>query len=496
MPITDPSIRAAHLLRRAGFGAPPALVAKYAAMPYANAVETLLTFPAQTAPAGSITHLLQKKTFSGWGEIRRWWLDLMLKSRYPLQEKMVLFWHGHFATSDHEVDNYFMLLQNQFFRRNALASFRTLLEGVTLDPAMLVWLDGTTNRATHPNENYSREAMELFSLGLVDPVTGARNYTEDDVRAGAQIFSGWRMEWDTHRKYYKPNPYFVPGDHYTKGDPSNPEAYTFLGVNSTFNNTAKGSSRTGDAAYKQAIDAILNLRHDANAPTACARWMAYKLWRFFGYEWQYTNGRLISDDAALCDRLATTFYADGAYNTKALLRAIFTAPEFLSDRAYRGVIKSPVEVYVGTLRELGAKQQIKWGQYIPGDMGQDVFAPPNVKGWDGGKKWISGDTLLSRFNYAKSQSESWADKQQGINYLKAMATVHTADGAIDYYARLFRDGILSAAERADLKAYLTDPARNGIPDLDPSTYKSRWDVRQKLSGLLHLLMATPDYQLN
>ena len=496
MILDDPKVRAAHLLRRAGFGAPPALVAKFAALPYSRAVEMLLTFPAQTAPAGNILHFLQAGKGDGYPAIRGWWFNLMLKTRNPLQEKMTLFWHGHFATSDYEIDDSLMLVQNQFFRRNALAGFRTILEGITLDPAMMLWLDGADNTKGHPNENYSRELMELFTLGRVDPVSAAPNYSEDDVRAGAKIFTGWYLS-DPKSKYVLPRAIFSPDDHYIGGDdPANPQPYSFLGVKSTFTGTGKGSRYTGDAAYKQAIDAILNYRstQGADQPPSVARWIAYKLWKFFGYPLVSTSdGALVAEDAALVDRLAAAFYAGGAYDTKALVRAIFTAPEFVSDRAYRAVVKSPVELFVGSLREVGASlvptnPRYELDPYIPEAMGQSIFAPPNVKGWDGGRKWVGAATLFARFNYAELLSQQDTAKQEKYDLLKPMKKATTKDDAISYYAGLLRDGRLSDAERAILRTY--------TGDINPSTYARDRAVRAKLQGLIHLLMATPQYQMN
>src|SRR5215471_46291 len=177
----------AHLLRRAGFGATPDELRHYQALGYAGAVEELLN-PARIDNSELEENVrLQDFDFTRLDDLKRWWIYRMAFTRRPLEEKMALFWHGHFATSARKVRNtYLMYLQNLLLREHALGDFHRLLLGVSQDPAMILWLDNQQNRRGKPNENYAREVMELFTLGL-------GNYSEKDIKDAARAFTGWHV---------------------------------------------------------------------------------------------------------------------------------------------------------------------------------------------------------------------------------------------------------------------------------------------------------------
>jgi uncharacterized protein (DUF1800 family) len=281
-------------------------------------------------------------------ELRNWWLEEMIATDQPLVERMVLFWHNHFTSGFQKVRHVPALYhQNDLFRRHALGNFGALLRAVARDPAMLVWLDGVQNRVRAPNENFARELLELFTLG-------EGHYTEADIRAAARAFTGWSIDPDSgaFRVY--------PAQH-DGGEK------TFLG-------------RTGRFGGDDIVGILLE--HPRTA-----EWVTAKLWREFVS---------IDVDAAEVKRLAAVFRAS-RYELRPLLRAMLDAPAF-RDPARRGtLIKSPVDLIVGTVRVLGLpvpeKTRLARGLQA---LGQVLFDPPNVKGWPGGQAWITTNTLMLR----------------------------------------------------------------------------------------------------
>src|SRR5712691_891000 len=268
MALDNTRSQVAHLLRRAGFGATEPELDEYTALGFAGALERLLN-PEQVDDSATDAQLASLALDTADPESRRkieadkfWWFNRMLLTRRPLQEKMTLFWHTHFATANFKVgDALLMLQQNQLFRDNAMGNFESLLQQVTRDPAMLIWLDNRTNRKGAPNENYAREVMELFTIGI-------GNYTDADVKQAARAFTGYSLNADK-------NFVFQPNQHDT-GDK------TFL-----------GETKNWDAD-----DVLATLvRHPATA-----RFISSKLFRFFAYD---------TPDASTIDRLANTFGASG-----------------------------------------------------------------------------------------------------------------------------------------------------------------------------------------
>src|ERR1043166_3633717 len=270
-------------------------------------------------------------------ETRGWWIRRMLKSKRPLQEKMTLFWHGHFATSANDVKRAcLMLKQNEFLRANCLGNFRELLLGISRDPAMLKYLDKNTNRRHHPNENYARELMELFTLGI-------GNYTEDDVKAAARALTGWTFR----------------GEEFVFNRREHDDGLkTFLGRSDNLDGT-------------DVIDIILE-------QPSTARFMARKLLRYF-----------VCDDPepAVVEELATMLRAKN-YEFEPVVRAILQSEIFYSPKTYRTQIKSPAQLVVGSVRSLGVTMNERAMAVGMRMLGQDLLYPPNVKGWDGGEAWI------------------------------------------------------------------------------------------------------------
>ena len=399
--------RAAHLLERAGFGGTPAEVARLAKMTPAEAVDSLVEYqkvedtgwpafePSGIYPNGHklvgldqvvVGGLLTGKAYgvkgtrpgklkyqptvnefytlllSEHGEMRRagqWWAERMLLTRRPLQEKLTLFWHDHFATSQEKLTNYeLMLAQNETLRAHAGGDFRAMLVAMAQDPAMLIWLDNKDNVKGKPNENFAREVMELFCMGE------GQGYTERDIREVARAFTGWTLR-PIHRTTDPAK--FIDDPRLHDGGEK-----TFLGA-------------TGNATGADAIDAILKQE-------ATPRFLARKLYRYF-----------VRDDIApeLHDQLAKLL-VNAKYEVKPFLKAVFLSRDFYSPASVGTQIKSPTQFLVGTYRKLGLTKVPGYPDYADaaGSLGQLPFYPPNVAGWPGGRAWVNPATLLARGNFA------------------------------------------------------------------------------------------------
>jgi uncharacterized protein (DUF1800 family) len=337
-----------HLLRRAGFGPSEAELRAYEALGFERAVERLvagLSAPAPADPAGLNVYLP--------GAAGAAWLERMRASETPLAEKLALFWHGHFATSVRKVeDPKLMWQQLRTFRALGGGRFRDLVAAVSRDPAMIRWLDGNSNRKGAPNENYARELMELFTIGR-------GNYTERDVREAARAFTGWGAEvsgFVFRREFHDDG------------------AKTVLGSTGAFD---------GDGVVE-----VVTSRPE------CARFVSRKLLVFFSHP-----DPTESEVAAAAAVFAKT---DGTISE--VLRHVLLAPAFRSDRAYRALVKSPAEFVVGAAKVSGLDAVPSWAADATGRMGQTLFAPPTVKGWDGGRAWLAAGALLERIRFAERLS--------------------------------------------------------------------------------------------
>jgi len=391
--------KAAHLLERAGFGGTPEEIARLAAISPRQAVDALVDFESiagvlkpfdesgiwdpgmdpfppsraeavrlarvhgeglgeKMRPAGSQRRLqpVVDKFFYSLAanaiETQRlglWWATRMLSTGRPLEEKLTLFWHGHFATGENKVRDYRMMLrQNEMFRAQAAGTLRGLLVGILKDPGMLVYLDNGENIKTHPNENFGRELLELFSMGV-------GHYNERDVREAARAFTGWTNNVLEFK--------FDAGQH-------DPGEKTFLG-------------RTGPFNGEDIIDIILE-------QPVTAEFVSAKLYRYF-----------VRDEipAPVQAALGRTFRESG-YQIKPLLKQIFLSRDFYSPPSYATQIKSPVQLVVSTYKKLGLRDVPTIPDFgrMTGGLGQSLFDPPNVAGWAGGRTWITPSTLLQRGN--------------------------------------------------------------------------------------------------
>jgi uncharacterized protein (DUF1800 family) len=379
---------ARHLLSRATFGATPAEIRGFEAMDYSAAVDRLVAnwqANALTAPPSWINEgpaqlrraqqeaqreAREKNGVDGKPlkivrpvqeqarELRNWWVEEMLVTGQPLVERMTLFWHNHFTSALNKVHYPPALYrQNVLFRREAFGNFARLLKAVARDPAMLIYLDGVGSIARQPNENFARELLELFTLG-------EGHYGEADIKNAARAFTGWSIDRDTGM--------FV--DHTQQHDGGEK---TFLGQTGQFD---------GDD-----ILAIV-LRHPRTAELVCE-----KLWHEFVS---------LTPDRAEIKRLAAILRS-GGYEMKPVLKAMFLSPAF-RDPATRGtLIKSPVDLLVGSVHLLGlpVPEKTQMVRMMQG-LGQLPFDPPNVKGWAGGESWITTYTLLLRQQFLRRMIEA------------------------------------------------------------------------------------------
>ena len=356
------------LLARSGFAPREAEVQAYAKLTRTQAVDKLLAAARTTAqtPAPDWMSeppiplrkpkdlseeekkLFQRQQFERAVALRGWWYQEMLTTPTPLTEHMTLFWHNHFVSSQQKVKSaQLMFKQNALLRRYALGNFGELLHAVAKDPAMIVYLDNATNRKGQPNENFAREVMELFTLGM-------GNYTEQDVKEAARAFTGWSLDRSSGEFRFYPRLH----DQGSK---------TVLGQSGDFD---------GDAV----LDILL-------AQPQTAELITSKLWREFVSP---------TPDAKEVKRLAKIF-RDSHFEMQPLLRAMFTSDAFYAKANRAALVKSPVELLVGTLRQFGIDGlDPRLLAFSGRQLNQDLFAPPNVKGWPGGEDWINSTTLLAR----------------------------------------------------------------------------------------------------
>jgi len=290
----------------------------------------------------------QRQLFEQGFELRAWWMREMVSTPSPLTERMTLFWHGHFATSQQKVRApQLMYRQNALLRREALGNFATLLHAVAKDPAMLVYLDNAGNRKQAPNENFAREVMELFTLG-------EGRYGEQDVKEAARAFTGWSLDRETGEFTFR-RLWHDYGDK------------TVLG-------------RSGPLDGDDVLDILL-------ARPEAAEFIAGKLWREFVSR---------TPDPREVARWAAVF-RESRYEVKPLMRAMLTSQSFWSADNRGALIKSPLDLVVGTLRTFDIRPvDFRPAVFTAAALGQNPFSPPNVKGWPGAEAWINSSTLLGR----------------------------------------------------------------------------------------------------
>ena len=475
---------AAHLINRAGFGGTPAEIERLVELGPEQAVsyfvdyekipddtpdpdwakpdhERMERFAAMRQAGEDERRKMQRQEQQSQRErmleLRGWWLRRMAKGPRPFQEKMVLFWHGHFATSVEKVrEAYLMWRQNELFRRLATGNWLEMLIEVAQDPAMLIWLDQAQSRKERPNENFAREVMELFALG-------EGHYTEKDVTEGARALTGWSYDRMTQR--------FV--NRFPQHDSS---AKVILGREGNFN---------GEDFLEMVVG------HPQAAPFISA-----KLWRFFASE---------EPSQEFVAELARVFRKSGN-NFKPLLRAMFRSEEFYAPSIIRNQVKSPVQWLVGSVRVLEREvppPMVCFG--LIRNLGQDLFAPPNVKGWDGGLSWITTNNLLARYNEAATLVQGDLGPVTGslsnnpnVNRMVERRMRNVRVGGVDAQKlftedeRSSKEKLIAALERRMLQSRLKTQQAQALRDyLDA---KGELDDSDILNAI-RLTMSTPEYQL-
>ncbi|MCS6937296.1 MAG: DUF1800 domain-containing protein [Candidatus Bipolaricaulota bacterium] len=442
---------AAHLLRRAGFNGTSAEIERLAQMGKARAVDYLLNYEQiddNAMEQGLQQYLLsQNLDLTQFRPIQIWWLYRMIYTKRPLLEKMVLFWHGHFATAIKKVSIApLMLQQNQLFRRLALGNFETLVIEVAKDPAMILWLDNNTNIKDAPNENFARELFELFTLGIRDPITGQARYTEQDIKEAARAFTGWTI---------RRGQFFFNASQHDYGPK------TILGKTGNWN---------GDDVIRFAC-----------AERSTGRFIAKKLWEFFAYA---------NPEPQIIEELADVYFAS-RYSIKDVMRHLFLRDEFYSEKARFANVKSPTELVVGALRQLEASYNLRLLPAFLSAMEQDLFNPPDVNGWDGGLKWINTATMLVRYNFANAVVTARGGTAGTFSPEKLLAgkNFQTPEEIVDHFLRVLGPLRVPAATRQLFIDYLREGAPNPFR-LDAAM------IDRKVRGLIHLMMTLPHYQLN
>ena len=428
-PLTSETVQIGHLLRRAGFAPTTAELAEAVA---AGASETLRRVLHPESVDDSVINAqlaAQTVDFHTIRDVRRRWLLRMAGTRRPLVEKMTLFWHGLLTSDYRKIGGGALLVQfqNELLRARCLGSLRELLMGISTDRAMLRFLDGDNSQRAKPNENYAREFMELFTMGL-------GHFTQGDVVAASRALTGWYVTG------YGPQGGvgFRPGYH-------DPGVKTFLG-------------HTGNLGLSDVVDIVL-------AHPATPRYLARRMWTFFAYP-----------DPSEADLGPVIDAYHASHGTiAAMVEAVFRSPAFFSPRAYRALVKSPVELVVGLARQLSLPIDDSAALGAE-DMGQGLFAPPSVAGWPGGPAWLSTGAWMARLRYLLART--------GQPDLHVPAATGLAPGAapgqlVDGLLALMVDGQVSSAARSALDEHAAQPV--GGPAL--------------AAELAFLVVATPEYQL-
>ena len=492
---------ARHLLRRSGFGAPAAQVAAFTGMTRGAAANKLLRFtPAKFKPGGKDISLVHNN-----------WVKYMITTAQPLQEKLVLFWHDHFSTSNSKVDfPALMANQNQLLRTFCKGNFKAFVKAINKDAAMMEFLDTVRNQKEQPNENYARELQELFTLGVKD-YNGNRNYEQEDIVQIARAFTGWDYA-------AKGKPVFDPnGEHdYMSDFPERgPKViYTTQGGFGTAGRDFTQPAGEGAAEIDQVIDVIFD-HTDSDGQKTVARYIAGKLFIYFAQP--YPKRPAQAALKPIVDQLVAASQFDTTWQIDALLHAIFVSDDFYATNAPAPFgandlksVKWPVDYVVSTLRLLKMKLKSKYfyvngGDYAGirdqlGNMGQVLFEPPSVFGWNWETAWLSSATLLARYNFVNDliSARGAGPTKFHPEKLSAELGVLSSSASADPNALLTAVtdllGItdqLTAADQATLVNYLTE---NGTqPTLNLTDYDTR---NRKVNGLFALVMQSPVYQVH
>ena len=461
----------AHLMRRAGFGAGRDELETRVDRGYEATVEDLI----HPERAPDVDEDLFERYLPEYAELagiesnQQGWVQRMVSTKRPLQEKMALFWHGILCTGFAKVDNGSMMTAHiELFREHGFGSFGNLLLELSRHPTMVYFLDNVDNHKGTINENYGRELLELFSLGV--GMDGEVNYTEDDVKAASRAFTGWNLE---------PTPPVFPYGRsrwkfrYDPADHDNDEK-TFLGETGCWNG-------------EDIIDIIMR-------QPATARFIARHLYNFFVADepqipaWKDTPPR---DMEAI--RILEKSFVDNDADMRSILRTLFNSDFFKEARFTK--MKSPADVVVGTMRLVKDHQEIKPGLYpIMQEttfMGQDLLNPPTVEGWHTGREWIDSGTLVERINFVADQvgNQSLPGVKLIVDRMSdgasGMSPAELVDGCLDLM------GPIEVGEKT--RSSLIEHASGG-GEIRRGTEEERGIFARRVTEMLQLIVATAEYQ--
>ena len=403
MAVSDDDL--AHLLRRTEFVVRPSRLAELKLLDlttYDAVVDNVLNIGLNGAPALP-AYFQSEDPVSNWDQYVAacsYWINNMLNTARPFQEKMTLIWHGHFVSAWWDVGKGFHLMQQiQTYRENALGNFHTLTQKMAIDRAMLVYLSNAENVKGSPNQNFARELMELFTLGV-------GNYAESDVEASARAWTGYNADWPAYEYQFYP-------ERHDAG------SKTFFGTTKAW---------TGP----QIIDEIL--LGNATKKLIAARYITKKLWEFLAHP---------SPPPAVLDALAPAFAAD--MNLHNLVRSILVRPEFYSTTAKQGLVRTPIEYIVALCYYAGLTPENLGVSWRAESTGQQMYQPPNVSGWRPNAYWLNTSAVAGRADFARSATWQLRDNG-GFDNLYAM----TAANAVDFVANFFGIYPLSTTTRTAL----------------------------------------------
>jgi uncharacterized protein (DUF1800 family) len=459
---------AAHLLRRAGFGGTPEEIEKLRALGPELAVEQLLTWNSQDGTDPNPNDI--NAAFDGFikegvqlaqalarssATVQLWWVHKMLTTTQPMKEKLTLFWHGHFASGFDKIKSGFMLQQqNELFRRMGAGEFEPFVLEVSQNPAMLRYLDNDQNTKDHPNENFARELMELFTMGV-------GNYAEKDIQESARALSGWSIRGGPRAAGKSPE------------TARNPEAVFTAKNHDDGVKTLLG--QTGNLKLEDVVRIVCS-------QPATAKFMTLKLWKFF------VNEQIPTD----VHTELSNVWVKSKGNISTVLREIFNSEEFYAQRNRYALMKSPVEYVVGALRASNAKLMPAHQRGVVNLMTQQYQAlldPPNVKGWDGGREWIDDSSILNRLNFVGAVVSVNLPAPRGQN-MKGQQAAQTPK------AELRLPSASSANELIELlgRTYLGESPKGSLRKTLElfSGGKLTPDV---VKGMAYLVLASPQYHL-
>jgi uncharacterized protein (DUF1800 family) len=485
---TDPRLN--HLLRRAGFGASPSEAATFGQRGLSAAVDALVDFhrtpddvdgaigqagyAAVTPSAGGMEPFSPASVVN---DARQRWIFRMVHTRRPLQEKMALFWHQHFATAYSKIANAVggatatqMMAakrsehpaglpgQIELFREYALPNFRDLLVEVAKDPAMLIWLDGRTNTKARPQENFAREIMELFTIGV-------GQFTEADVYAGARVFTGWNLQriGDPPRDPFGFYQFFFNAAQHD----TTPKTFSFA-IYPDGNKTI--APRAAASGMQDGLDLIAAL---ARHPETSRR-LARKLWAFFVSDLEPAPAGFIQNMA--------TVYRQSDGHMAAVVRAVLTSREFDAPSSYFARYSWPAEFVTRALKEVAyAGYQLNSVLGPLSNMGQQLFEPPDVAGWERGQAWFSTAAMLARMNFASTLTS----RQRNDIAAAATGNGATPEALLSYYLDRLTPAPFEPHAYSGLLEYLRNVPWTG----------NAAQLRTKAPGLLHLIVGSSEYQL-